>query len=109
MAHVPAPTTDTATLTPTGFATNFSTLSGVYSTAPPLAIHGPASYELDMALLRNFSITESQHVQFRWEVFNVTNEAIFLSMTTAQNSGTFGNFTTADNPRIMQFALKYIF
>jgi hypothetical protein len=96
-------------LTPTGFATNFSTLTGVYSTAAPLTIHGPGSYELDMALLREFHVTESQHVQFRWEVFNVPNEAIFTTLTTAQNSGTFGYYTAADNPRIMQFALKYIF
>jgi hypothetical protein len=96
-------------LTTTGFATNFSTLSGTYSTAPPLSIHGPASYELDMALLRDFRVTENQRVQFRWEVFNVPNAATFTTLTTAQNSGTFGNFTAAADPRIMQFALKYIF
>jgi hypothetical protein len=96
-------------LTPTGFATNFSTLSGVYSTAAPYTVHGPGSYQLDMALLRDFHVTEGQYVQFRWEVFNVPNEAVFTTLTTAQNSGTFGNFTAAQDPRIMQFALKYVF
>jgi hypothetical protein len=62
-----------------------------------------------MALLRDFHITEGTHVQFRWEVFNVPNEAVFTTLTTAQNSGTFGNYTAAQDPRIMQFALKYVF
>ena len=90
---------------------------GTYSLQRPLSIVGPGSYELDMALLRTFKITERQSAQFRWEVFNVPNEAIFLGAATggtnanigAVTSSTFGSFTTADNPRIMQFALKYIF
>ena len=96
-------------LTQSGFASNYTALTGMYSTAPPLTIHGPGSYQLDMALLRDFHLTESQRVQFRWEVFNVPNEAIFTTLTTAQNSTTFGNFTAAADPRIMQFALKYLF
>jgi len=90
---------------------------GTYATTPPLTILGPSSYELDMALLRDFKIRESQSVQFRWEVFNVPNAVTFLgaatggnnSQTGAMNSATFGNFTAAADPRIMQFALKYIF
>ncbi len=96
-------------LNPASFATNFNTLSGVYSTARPFTIHGPGSYQLDMALLREFHVTEGQRVQFRWEVFNVANEAVFTGLTAAQNSGTFGYYTSAAEPRIMQFALKYIF
>jgi hypothetical protein len=94
-----------------------SPATGTYALTRPLTIVGPASYELDMALLRDFHTWEQQYLQFRWEVFNVPNEAIFLSSATggtnaqvgARNSSTFGNFTTADNPRIMQFALKYVF
>jgi hypothetical protein len=65
-----------------------------------------------MALARNFRVpkTESQLVQFRWEVFNIPNEAAFTGTAAgAITSATFGNFTTAADPRIMQFALKYIF
>jgi hypothetical protein len=83
---------------------------------------------MDMALSRIFPVahTESQTVEFRWEVFNVTNEAILggsqgntgdgfgsgtgsgLGSTTV-TSATFGDFTSAGAPRIMQFALKYNF
>lgn len=88
--------------------------TGTYSLQAPLSIHGPASYELDMGVARSFKVPrrENDQVQFRWEVFNVPNEAIFTGAATgAVTSSTFGNFTstTAGNPRIMQGALKYIF
>jgi hypothetical protein len=80
-----------------------------------------------MSLVRTFPIyhLESQNIQFRWEVFNVTDEAILGGATstategfgtgtgggfgTTVTSSTFGDFTSAGNPRIMQFALKYNF
>jgi hypothetical protein len=96
-------------LTATAFA---QPALGTYSLQKPLTILGPGSYELDMALSRNFRVpkTDSQQLQFRWEVFNIPNEAIFTGTAAAAiTSATFGNFTTAADPRIMQFALKYIF
>ena len=86
-----------------------SPATGTYAATAPLSLQGPGSYELDMALTRNFSVTERQKVQFRWEVFNVPNEAIFGNPTGSPTSANFGNVTTASDPRIMQFALKYIF
>jgi hypothetical protein len=90
--------------------TSFTTPAlGTYTTTPPLTIRGPASYQLDMALLRSFPVHESQSVQFRWEVFNVPNEAIFTTLSSTLTSSNFGQFTSAADPRIMQVALKYIF
>jgi len=86
--------------------------TGTYSLQRPLTLALPGSYELDMNLARNFKVprTDSQSVQFRWEVFNVTNEAIFTgSPAGSTSSSTFGSFTTTGNPRIMQLALKYNF
>jgi hypothetical protein len=82
---------------------------GTFGTQHPFTIVGPSSYELDMALSRTFNIHEAQKLQFRWEAFNVPNEVIFGNPTTALTSATFGNITTAGNPRIMQLALKYLF
>jgi len=100
-------------------ATNYITATafaapaiGTLSAQTPLTLHLPGSYELDMNLARNFKVphTDSQNVQFRWEVFNVTNEAIFTGSPAGSiSSSTFGQFTTAGNPRIMQLALKYNF
>ncbi|SEC00168.1 TonB-dependent receptor [Terriglobus roseus] len=87
-----------------------SAATGTYSLNRPLNTLGPGSYQLDMALTREFPIYEATKVQFRWEVFNVPNEAVFSNPTAALNSNNFGIVTTtAADPRIMQFALKYIF
>ena len=98
-------------LTSTAFTTTLPAL-GTYSTQKPLTLLMPGSYELDMALSRTIKVpkTDSQSVQLRWEVFNVPNEAIFNGNPAGSATGnTFGNFTSTANPRIMQFAGKYIF
>ena len=93
--------------------------NGAFNYQRPLTIHGPATYELDTALSRTFPIPhlEGENIQFRWEVFNLPNEAILgggaagtgSGLSTTITSSTFGNITSAGNPRIMQFALKYNF
>ncbi|AFL87294.1 hypothetical protein Terro_0973 [Terriglobus roseus DSM 18391] len=89
---------------------NFSApASGVYALNRPNTIHGLPSYQLDMALTREFRVYESTKMQFRWEVFNVPNETVFGNPSSALNSSTRGQITTAGDPRIMQFALKYLY
>jgi hypothetical protein len=62
-----------------------------------------------MALSRTFQLKERQKIEFRAEAFNVTNTVHFNNPTQDFDSNTFGQVTTARDPRIMQFALKYIF
>ena len=85
---------------------------GTFGPQRPLSIVGPGNYQLDMSLSRTFNIWEAQKLQFRWEAFNVPNEAVFSNPQSAYNSATFGNITstiTGREPRIMQLALKYLF
>jgi hypothetical protein len=83
---------------------------GTFGPGRPLSLSGPGNYELDMSLSRTFNVWEAQKLQFRWEAFNVPNEAIFSNPSSALNSTTFGSITTtARDPRIMQIALKYLF
>lgn len=85
---------------------------GTFGPGRPYSLVGPGSYELDMALSRTFPVYEDTKLQFRWEAFNIPNEAIFSNPSAALNSSTFGNITTTatnSGPRIMQLALKYIF
>jgi hypothetical protein len=85
------------------------------------SLFGPGSIIINTGLSRLFNITESQQVEFRWEVFNVPNHPNLYAPQTAFVAPTFGQPTpattaglgalaqTVNDPRIMQFALKYTF
>ena len=73
------------------------------------SIRGPGSWQFDMALSRTFQVKESQKVEFRAEAFNVTNSVRLDNPQSSLNSSTFGQIQSAQDPRIMQFALKYFF
>ncbi|MGA8528932.1 MAG: TonB-dependent receptor [Acidobacteriaceae bacterium] len=73
-------------------------------------LSGPDVDVFDASLLRNFPITEGWNVQARWEVFNVTNTPEFGQPNGNITSGSVASITTlAGDPRIMQFAMKYVF
>jgi hypothetical protein len=73
------------------------------------SIQGPGLWSLDMAISRIFQIRESQRLEFRAEAFNVTNSFRPGNPNTVVSNNQFGVIRTARDPRIMQFALKYIF
>jgi hypothetical protein len=65
---------------------------------------------MDMALSRIFRISgEQQKLEVRSEAFNILNHTNLGPPTLTLNNGNFGQITTASDPRILQFALKYIF
>jgi len=75
-------------------------------------------WQLDVALLKNFAITERAKLQFRAEIFNILNRANFLSPNstcsawTAQGvctTGSFGTITSTLDPRLIQLGLKLMF
>ena len=80
---------------------------------------GPKFFQFDMALVREFRIMEGRNLQFRAEAFNVFNNVRFnannagSSITnpsvTLSNPSTFGNITSAGDPRILQLAMKFNF
>ncbi len=80
--------------------------------APTQAI-GPGFHRLDYSLFKNFRTTETTHLEFRTEVFNLTNTPNFAlpSVTSFANPATFGKITATrdspNDPRIFQFALKF--
>jgi hypothetical protein len=83
--------------------------TGTLGSAGRNSVLGPGSWQFDLALSRSFQVREAQRVEFRAEAFNVTNSFIKNNPTTNLNSGNFGQITSAKDPRIMQFALKYFF
>jgi len=98
---------------------------GTLGTAGRNILEGPGTNNMDVSLLKNITITERHRLQFRSEFFNLFNRTNFdfpericnipqgstvaagASCTSAQS--TFGTLSAARDPRILQFALKYIF
>jgi hypothetical protein len=73
------------------------------------AFAGPGTWQFDAALSRTFQFRESQKFELRAEAFNLTNSFQMNDPELNLNSNTFGQVTSARDPRIMQFALKYFF
>jgi hypothetical protein len=82
---------------------------GEEGTAARRFFHGPGLNNWDFALLKDTHITESKVVQVRFESFNIANHAQFDNPVGNINSGLFGFVTNANNPRICQVALKFMF
>ena len=74
-------------------------------------LNGPRNFNVNMALLKNIRFTESMRLQLRAEAFNVFNTVNFFNNTqfASVNSTTFGQITSAGDPRIFQFAARFEF
>ncbi len=91
-------------------------------------LRGPRQVNVDFSVAKLFPLAESRNFEFRAEFFNLFNHpnfanpisnlnALFASggsidPTTGQvlNPGNFGRIiSTSNNPRILQFALKFTF
>jgi hypothetical protein len=78
-------------------------------------LRGDGLFNIDMGLAKRWKMpyNENHSLQFRWEVFNVTNSVRFdvQSVSLAlDNATSFGNYAQELTvPRVMQFALRYDF
>ncbi|QOY88706.1 TonB-dependent receptor [Paludibaculum fermentans] len=94
------------------FDTGFVVASapGVVSNAGRNLIYAPGRTNLDIMVSRSFNMPrEGHYIQFRFESFNFANHANFGSPNTAVGTPNAGKITTAEDPRRIQFALKYAF
>jgi hypothetical protein len=82
---------------------------GTYGNMSPLNIHGPRTWQFDTSLSRVFKVRESQTLEFRAEAYNLTNSFRPGNPNVTLNNSLFGQIRTSDDPRILQFALKYVF
>ena len=85
-------------------------LSARWAIWAPTALLGPHFFQFDAALVRSFRLREGITTQFRFEAFNVFNNVRFNNPGVGVSStATFGNITSAQDPRILQLAMKVTF
>lgn len=88
---------------------NPATQAGQFGNAGRNIVRGPSYRNLDVSLVRDFGLSGGRRLQFRAEAFNVTNTVNFGLPVADLNSPNFGRILSAGPPRLIQFALKYIF
>lgn len=85
-------------------------VSGRIGDAGRNILTGPPINDFDFQLFKEVSFAESQHVEFRWEMYNAFNHTQWSAPSVNMESpSTFGVITATAPPRIMQFALRYSF
>jgi hypothetical protein len=90
----------------------------------PFNLRSPAFFDTDLSLFKDFHVTETQRIQFRFDAFNFLNHPIDsftsstnLSLQFTQNStggytqtnNIFGIANQKANNRIVELAIKYYF
>jgi hypothetical protein len=85
------------------------TQAGQFGDAGRNIARGPAYTNVDVSLVRTFTLSGATRLQFRAEAFNIANHANFGLPVSDLNSANFGRIFTAASPRLLQFALKLMF
>jgi hypothetical protein len=93
-------------LSPAAFSTP---AVGTFGDLARNAIAGPGQLTIDASLVRAIRLAESQRLELRIESFNLPNTFQKGNPVTNFSSATFGHILSAGDPRIMQFAVKYLF
>ena len=72
---------------------------------------GPGLEDWDFAVHKKFLVDEQRYFQFRAEFFNIFNHTNFYNPDGHFSDGPteFGKVTQAQDPRLVQFALKFYF
>jgi hypothetical protein len=89
------------------------TLGGAYGNVGRNSLVGPGFATTNMGMFKNFSLVpgrEDVRLQFRAEFFNLFNRANFSNPGGSLSSGAnMFRIGSANDPRIVQFALKILF
>ena len=91
--------------------------TGAFTAAPQFAIgtssrnpvRGPGIQNADLMIGKTFRITERVNLEFRAEVFNVSNTPPLNDPNGSFGNAAFGSITSAGNPRVFEFVAKVRF
>ncbi|HEV2326772.1 MAG TPA: carboxypeptidase regulatory-like domain-containing protein [Terracidiphilus sp.] len=85
---------------------------GTYGDVGKNTFRGPSDWNVDSGLYKNFHpipSDESFRIQFRGEFFNLFNHTELQDPSSTVSSSSFGSIRAANDPRIIQLALKLFF
>lgn len=80
-----------------------------FGTAGRNIAEGPGYRNWDFSAFKNIRIAEGKDLQFRAELFNILNHTNYRLPDSDISSPTFNHILEAQDPRLVQFALKFLF
>lgn len=78
-------------------------------TASRNPVRGPGYRTADVALIKRMTFGETRNLEFRTEIFNLTNTPPLANPNGVLGNAAFGTITAAGDPRVLQFSLKLNF
>jgi len=93
-------------------------LPGTFGIVPRNKFTGPSFFGANLAVMKNFAITERVRAQFRVDAFNVFNHPVYGFSSTAGNrcidcvgtdAGLIKNIEDGTTMRQLQFGLRFSF
>jgi hypothetical protein len=83
---------------------------GQHGNAANGMIQGPGFWNADLSFSRVIGMAESRRIELRIETFNLFNHVNWANPNVTVDNANAGRIiSTANDPRIMQFAVKYAF
>ena len=82
---------------------------GTFGNAGRNILNGPGQQNINVSLLKHFTLSEAMRLQFRLEAFNLLNHTNFDLPNLFVGSPTFGRVSSAQSPRHLQLGLKLLF
>ena len=73
-------------------------------------MRGPGTWNTDLAIQRQFRLTERRRLELRGSFYNLFNHANLNNPDTTQlNTTTFGKITAVSAPRVIELGLRFAF
>ncbi|MDX2151303.1 MAG: carboxypeptidase regulatory-like domain-containing protein [Bryobacteraceae bacterium] len=94
---------------PSSFARPVITENYLFGNLMRNALYSPGRWSTDLALIKNFAITERFRAQFRAEAYNWVNHPNLDDPVTSMSAGDFGRILTKSGNRTMQMGLRVSF
>jgi hypothetical protein len=73
------------------------------------SVRGPGFQRTDLSVFKNFDFADHHRIQVRVEGFNIWNQPRFAQPNGTIGTVTFGQIAAAEDGRIVQLGIKYIF